>query len=682
MAKDKKKGNNESKKPITKDERFKSVHNDPRFRMPNFKNLKVKVDDRFSKDELKKLSVGALGKKVKIDRYGRKIDDKSTDLDKFYEHEEEEDSSDDDDDDEEADDESGEDEDDDLEKLTAKIQKEEQEQDEEEEDGDEPVLDRARGEGLMSSSEDEDSSSSSDSDSEVDFEEEEDSEIEIEEGKPDESDPTSSFAVVNMDWDNLRAVDLMATFISFVPKGGSIKSVTIYPSEFGKERMQKEEIEGPPRDLFKSKKKKGKTDDSSDSEDIDSDIDVNDTENLAKIARKLYEEDDGKEDYDSKALRRYQLQRLRYYYAVVVCDSVQTAKLIYDNCDGTEYESTANVFDLRYIPEDMEFDELEAKDSCTKIPSSYRPDSTFVTDALQHSKVKLTWDETPKERLTLSSRPLSQKEIEENDFKAYLASDSDESDKENGESLKDKYQSLLGQSFAKFGKEDNDDDVDMEITFDPGLKDKADDEDHEEKEQKEETTIEAYRRKEKERRQKRLAKFKETKQSENDAVEESTKSSKSKKSSKNKKHGVPEMDEKSKAELELVMMDNQDANVKDHFNMKDVIKSEKQKKNKKGKKNKKIDEEMVQDNFVANLDDPRFKEIFESHDYAIDPTNSEFKKTETMKKILKERTVRNKGKKSKPNDSNKTNKRKATETESNDNVRSLAEKLKKKQKRN
>ena len=53
MAKDKKKGNNESKKPITKDERFKSVHNDPRFRMPNFKNLKVKVDDRFSKDELK-----------------------------------------------------------------------------------------------------------------------------------------------------------------------------------------------------------------------------------------------------------------------------------------------------------------------------------------------------------------------------------------------------------------------------------------------------------------------------------------------------------------------------------------------------------------------------------------------------------------------------------------------------
>lgn len=51
---------------------------------------------------------------------------------------------------------------------------------------------------------------------------------------------------------------------------------------------------------------------------------------------------------------------------------------------------------------------------------------------------------------------------------------------------------------------------------------------------------------------------------------------------------------------------------------------------------------MVQDNFEANLNDPRFDEVFESHDFAIDPTSSEFKKTETMKKILKERSARNK----------------------------------------
>lgn len=656
------------RKPITQDERFKSVHNDPRFKMPKLKNLRVKVDDRFSKDELKKLNAGALGKKVKIDRYGRKIKKESDDLSKFYEHEEdskEEQSSD--------DSSEGEESDDDLQALTEKLQQEEQ------------FLDRARGEGLVSSSEDEESSlSSSDSDSDEEnegvVEDEEESDIEIEETKPEDTEPTCAFAVVNMDWDNIRAVDLMATFVSFVPKGGAIKSVTIYPSEFGKERMQKEEIEGPPRELFKSKKKK---EEDSDSEDIESDVDVNDADNLAKITRKLYEEDDGKEDYDSKALRRYQLQRLRYYYAVVKCDSVETARLIYQNCDGTEYESTANIFDLRYVPDDMEFDDDEAKDTCSKIPSSYRPDSTFVTDALQHSKVKLTWDETPKERLTLFSRPLSQKEIEENDFKAYLASDSDESEVEKDSSIKDKYQSLLGDTLTKFGKEENDDDVDMEITFDPGLNDKLGN--NAEEEDKEETTIEAYRRKEKERRQKRLAKFKESKQTEEVANSQEGPADKSSKNRKNSKKGksMPDMDEKSKAELELILMDNQEGNNNEHFSMKEVIKSEKDKKNKKNKKGKKIDQEMVQDGFVANLDDPRFKEVFESHDYAIDPTNSEFKKTETMKKILKERSARNKDKKNKKNSSKnatKNSKRSRSELESNDNVHSLAEKIKKRNK--
>lgn len=656
------------RKPITQDERFKSVHNDPRFKMPKLKNLRVKVDDRFSKDELKKLNAGALGKKVKIDRYGRKIKKESDDLSKFYEHEEdskEEQSSD--------DSSEGEESDDDLQALTEKLQQEEQ------------FLDRARGEGLVSSSEDEESSlSSSDSDSDEEnegvVEDEEESDIEIEETKPEDTEPTCAFAVVNMDWDNIRAVDLMATFVSFVPKGGAIKSVTIYPSEFGKERMQKEEIEGPPRELFKSKKKK---EEDSDSEDIESDVDVNDADNLAKITRKLYEEDDGKEDYDSKALRRYQLQRLRYYYAVVKCDSVETARLIYQNCDGTEYESTANIFDLRYVPDDMEFDDNEAKDTCSKIPSSYRPDSTFVTDALQHSKVKLTWDETPKERLTLFSRPLSQKEIEENDFKAYLASDSDESEVEKDSSIKDKYQSLLGNTLTKFGKEENDDDVDMEITFDPGLNDKLGN--NAEEEDKEETTIEAYRRKEKERRQKRLAKFKESKQTEEVANSQEGSADKSSKNRKNSKKGksMPDMDEKSKAELELILMDNQEGNNNEHFSMKEVIKSEKDKKNKKNKKGKKIDQEMVQDGFVANLDDPRFKEVFESHDYAIDPTNSEFKKTETMKKILKERSARNKDKKNKKNSSKnatKNSKRSRSELESNDNVHSLAEKIKKRNK--
>ncbi|CCG20717.1 hypothetical [Candida orthopsilosis Co 90-125] len=634
-------------KPVTEDSRFKSVHSDPRFKFPNFKNLKVKVDDRFNKKELKKLS----GSKVKIDRYGRKLEEKDQQLNKYYEYDDKSSSEESDEEEEEHD----------MEALSRKIRGEEEE------------LDRARGEGLSSSSS-EDSSDESSSDSESELEEaESESELELEENAPGETDPTSSFAVVNMDWDNLRAEDLMATFLSFVPKGGSIKSVTIYPSEFGKEKMQREEVEGPPRDLFKKKTKKNLESDSE--SDLDSDVDIQDAKELERVTRKLYEQDDGKEDYDSKALRRYQLQRLRYYYAIVKCDSVQTARNIYENVDGTEYESTANVFDLRYVPEDMDFDENDVKDECLKVSPNYKPESRFVTDALQHSKVKLTWDETPKERLTLSSRPLSQKEIEANDFKAYLASDSDSDELgKNGEvsDLKSKYQNLLGKTFKKSTESgDESDDVDMEITFDPGLNDAAEKDPKEET--SEETTIEAYKRKEKERRQKRLNKFKESKADKGDEDETSPPAGKKKNKPRNKEVG--DESEKEKAELELVLMDNDQKS--EHFNMKDVLKNEKSKRNKKSRK-KNIDQEMTQDNFEANLNDPRFDEIFESHDFAIDPTSSEFKKTETMKKILKERSNRNKSRGPKKQDDDGKRKRKMRDGNGYENAKSIAKKLKSK----
>lgn len=48
-----------------------------------------------------------------------------------------------------------------------------------------------------------------------------------------------------MDWDRVNAVDLMILFNSFVPDGGVVKKVTIYPSEFGKSRMKEDDINGP-----------------------------------------------------------------------------------------------------------------------------------------------------------------------------------------------------------------------------------------------------------------------------------------------------------------------------------------------------------------------------------------------------------------------------------------------------
>jgi hypothetical protein len=50
----------------------------------------------------------------------------------------------------------------------------------------------------------------------------------------------------------------------------------------------------------------------------------------------------------------------------VVCDSSATADHLYTTLDGTELMKTANVFDLRFIPDSMEF-KHPARDVVTEI---------------------------------------------------------------------------------------------------------------------------------------------------------------------------------------------------------------------------------------------------------------------------------------------------------------------------
>jgi hypothetical protein len=366
---------------MSQDERFKKVHTDPRFIKAKRDAHKVVLDSRFA-HMLKSEEFGSLGG---IDKRGKKRDPSlANDLKRFYKVEGDESSS-----------------------------------------GDERP-DLARGEGLEESSDEDEIDDSA-------------SESTAEQGPwADEDIPTGEetrrFAAVHMDWSHIKAKDLYKVFEGFKPSTGSVLSVKIYPSEFGKERMAAEALQGPPKTVFQGKNEDTEEDD---------------------------EYDEGK-DFNTVALRKYEFERLKYYFAVVECDSLNTAKAIFQACDGSEYESSANFFDLRYIPDDMEFTD-EPTDVANSAPQNYKP-AEFVTQALQHSNVKLTWDDEDPERVKTTRRKFTKDDLNDMDFKAYLASDSDD---DVDEDLKQKYRSLIG------GSDDEDAGEEMEITFTPGLTEKA-----------------------------------------------------------------------------------------------------------------------------------------------------------------------------------------------------------------
>lgn len=646
------------------DERFNALSTDPRYRLPSRREARTAVDPRFKtlfKDP-------EFQKKASVDRYGRapKPGSGKKELERLYRLEKQ--------------------------KKPTKLgrdsvgdERDDSEEGDEDQAEDEELVEKkdVLREGFSESSSDEESTSEEESDEEAELADETAGQEQTEDIPMGEE--SHRIAAVNLDWDNIRASDILAVAQSFVPSSGRIESVTVYPSEFGRERLEREELEGPPREIFASSSRR--SDAQVEKDDI-SEQDDEDDEDDEKIKRQLMQTQANEGDeFDTAKLRQYQLERLRYYYTVIQCDSKQTAKALYDSMDGREYLSTANFFDLRFIPDDTSFDDDQPRDQCTQLPDSYKPND-FRTEALTHSKVRLTWDDDDTTRKEVQKRAFSRAEMDENDMQAYIGSDSSDAESvasrksaaedrkaKKREAARTQMRGLLGLSdaAAKASKKSKDEPVgDMQITFTSGLGNGSKDGKgvFENEPQDKESTRERYIRKERERKQKRKEKMKTSRSGAEheepaspSAQEAVTKGGgddagfedafftdptaaadaekKARKAERMKKRADKEAREAEaearRTELELLMAEDRADNVR-HFDMREIEKAEKQakRKGKKGKKAKEPAEDADAADFAVEADDPRFKALFESHEYAIDPTNPRFKGTEGMKALLEE----------------------------------------------
>ena len=148
---------------------------------------------------------------------------------------------------------------------------------------------------------------------------------------------TSRLAAVDLDWDNLRAVDILAALRSFLPPGGAVTRVSIHPSDYGLQRMATESSLGPQgiwkpavlpvTALVAGGRKGGRR-------------------GAGAAATAAAPDSEGEEAEEEDAavsrarLRQYERARLRYYYAVIEFDSAASAGRVYDECDGMEFQKS------------------------------------------------------------------------------------------------------------------------------------------------------------------------------------------------------------------------------------------------------------------------------------------------------------------------------------------------------
>lgn len=470
-------------------------------------------------------------------------------------------------------------------------------------------------------------------------------------------------ALVDIDWDNTDAAAIYKILNTFVPSGGRLNSVKIYASEFGKKRLKEEDLNGPPEDIFlpNSDESPGKT---------------------RNPPERLFEEQDA-EAFDQIKLRKYLLERLKYYYCVVEFDSAETARVVYRECNGLEVEHSSNIIDLRYIPDDMLFGDEPVGYANESSASSFEG-LNFVTDSLQLSRPKLAWDED-EHNVRIIKRRFTDDEIERMDLKTYMASPSSSDHSDDGgatrgggkllkrNKIRERYLRLITGGTGDGSVYQRSRDNDIDVTFKPAIDLEApgrggpefedqscggeasdgsdqdrgavssDDDSpggfHGDAGNTPDTT--GHSDTEKRDQQDNKSGLRERA---GIAFGDSIHPSKAvpgrrKKLSAEERKAI----KKQRDDLELLIMD--DSNLAgsggcEHFSAKQIIKHEKMlaaRGKVKNKRKKNIDTSKIQPSFRLDAQDERFANFYKDQDFAIDPTCPQYKPTKSTTFLLSER---------------------------------------------
>lgn len=278
---------------------------------------------------------------------------------------------------------------------------------------------------------------------------------------------------------------------------------------------------------------------------------------------------------------------MKYFYAVIHCNSPQTADKLYSEYNGYEFEQSNLRLNLSFIPDSLTFPQ-EVKETATEVPADY----VFKTPgqlnrALNHTHVRLTWDETDPKRLRKFQK-IMQRDADDDDeaYREFIASHS-ESEQEEEDDDRDKIeeyrQKLLG-GLSSTKVEDDDSgqeqlDVKFNVGFGEDIGKRVAKEKKEREEQEEEGAWEKYQRRKKEKKREKKEKLRELKEKRKNAVDDE------------EEDGV-DSKKKKQAELELLV----------------------------GKKNN----GMLSGEFKANVRDARFEAVLKDKSFAIDPTHKNF----------------------------------------------------------